>query len=129
MSKKTNERNPSAADDAHALLSEMLTRNPRGCRDTDFEAAGFSTDSADRLAELENALRGIESALIIRRALDVQAEAVEAHAGAIGIPVGPLTEDLEHGAISLVRAARTILADFAESHERARSVATDGEQA
>ncbi len=129
MSKKTNERNPSAADDAHALLSEMLTRNPRGCRDTDFEAAGFSTDSADMLAELENALRGIESALIIRRALDVQAEAAEVHGDAIAIDVGTLTEDLEHGAISMARAARNILRDFAELQQRVLPPVTDGAHA
>lgn len=129
MSKKMPDSASSAAAAAHALLSEMLTRNPRGCSDSDFKAAGFSIDAADRLAELESALRGIESALIIGRALSVQAEAVEAHAGAIGIPVGQLAEDLEHGAISLARAARNILADFAESHQRARRVVTDGAHA
>ncbi len=129
MSKKTGNAAPGAAQDALTLLTEMLARNPRGCCDSDFVAAGFEPYAADQLADLEGALRGLESVLIIRRALIVQAEAPEAHAGAIGIPVGAHVEDLDRGTISLAHAARNILADFAEAQQRARRRATEGAHA
>ena len=119
MSRKKNAPTTSSEPNEDvALLRDMLQAYPDGLRETDFACYGFLPGFADQLTKLESTLRGLNAVILVKRALETQADVALNCADREAISGSDTVEDLGIASVALIRTARNALADYAEIHGR-----------